>query len=830
MSQPLLVLPSPPAPAMRYDGQWTLQSASAAAAASTAGVGPTLANGKLAFVPSLIGGGGGGVDTAESCVAAGSGLATDERHAAAAFFHHARFRLFSPGSSGAGVWAPESLALSLRTGAYSATHLVTVPAAVVAAGGGGVPPQLRVRQECRALRHLPSFALHTLTLSSAAAGPGTPVALPTPIALYHELSTRPEQALSGAVFDCASVYGGVAHADVHTLLTGSATDARVGRDVHGACCYLLPSAPPSAAPSVRCLGLGRGADAGGGAHCKLLVGALPATVSVLVGALTDADASQPRAAAEELRQAVLGVLSRALAALPSGSAADGAAVAAALVAEHEAAWADAWAAADVRIVPKDGISPADAERLLATRGALRYAVFNLCSSLRVGGGGGGVALGRGGLLRQRDGAEEAWLLPVLQLLQTEAALAAVDARSAALAAAERLATGAGYRGAAFAFDGDTAAAAAAAAMWGASAPLHVFHTALVAVNAWNAYRLSQDRDWLQDRGYPLLRSVADFLASAARPLPPPAPPGAYEMRGALAFTADVAEAHNALTVHAAQVALRGAIEAAYELGVRPRAAWRAVRDGLALPLLPPAPSPAALAAGDVLRPHAAATARREEPQTQTAEGDDGAAALLLDVLMPMAPLLGSAFFAPATGRGQGTLTRNLDYHGAAASAAAAPQHPYNRAILACLQSRAAQKDAARVSEVEWQLAALLAERTETAWGNLCMQPGQQQTQRHNDVALSAMLVAVVVQGMAGLTVTGGVSETRFRYEPFGVRGASGAVLPPSWKSLQCAAGGGVTTVNRLVYAGGGVTQGQAAATQATLVPSLFSPWSANTLL
>jgi hypothetical protein len=768
-------LPLPPSPSMRFDGAWMFAAPTAAAAAATSGIGPTLANGKVAFVPVITP--SAGLDSLGSVVAVDAGY-----EQVAAGFHHARFRLHAPSATGA-VWTPSALSFDMRHGTLEAEHTV-LPSG---AAPGAAP--LRVRHVAMACRHLPGFAMHTLTVSrSGTVDPGVPVVL------FHELSAfghseARQSSLVGAEFDCSTVHG--ADDSSQTILTGRAKDACSGRAVHAACSYLLPTDG-----SVRCLGLGTSCSSSSGtAHCKLLLQQLPATLSVLVASATDADLGGSASAAEELRRAVLGVLSR------SGCSAT------AVAAEHAAAWEALWVVADMRIAPKDGLDPThvDAARLHATQGALRYALFNLCSAVRVGGA---VALPRrqggdgcGGLLRQPDGVD-AWLLPALLLVTTGAASGALDARHAALPAATRAATGCGYRGAAFDFEGGSGGdGGGAPALWGAAAPLHVFNTALVGVNAWNRYRLTQDRDWLMDKGFPLLRAVADFVASAAAPVAP----GRYTLPRTLTLGCNAGvETDNALTVHAVRTALQYACEASYELGLLPRAAWRSVRAGLTLPILPPAQ---ASGYSDVLRTHADATGPR-------ADGEP------LDVLMPLSPLLAASFFTQASGRGQGSLTRNLDYHAAEQTAGL----PVNQALLACLQARAAQQDPVRVATVERILAEFLESLTELAWGNLV------EGDTHvNDPNLSAMLVVAVAQGLGGLTITGGVSETRFRYQAFGLRAASGAVLPPAWKSLQIAAAGGTTTVNRLLYAsGGGLTPGAVGPLNA-MPPSMVSPWSLNAL-
>lgn len=72
---------------------------------------------------------------------------------------------------------------------------------------------------------------------------------------------------------------------------------------------------------------------------------------------------------------------------------------------------------------------------------------------------------------------------------------------------------------------------------------------------------------------------------------------------------------------------------------------------------------------------------------------------------------------------------------------------------------------------------------------------------YNDVTLSALFVLSFATGFAGLHLSGGVSQSGFYYEPFGVRVHASSYLPSSWQNLVVTGADGRTrnVINRSLY-------------------------------
>ncbi|HKU17048.1 MAG TPA: hypothetical protein VJQ52_21815 [Steroidobacteraceae bacterium] len=234
-----------------------------------------------------------------------------------------------------------------------------------------------------------------------------------------------------------------------------------------------------------------------------------------------------------------------------------------LVAGHERAWADLWKS-DIVIEGDD-----------AAQRDVRSMLYHLYSFAREGSG---YSIAPMGL--SRDGYNghifwdaELWMFPPLLVLRPELAREMLDYRFARLEAAERNARAFGYRGALFPWESietgeeDTPLEAL-------SGILQHHISADVGIAAWNYYRVTRDRAWLRERGFPLIRATADFWASRVTRTGP----GRYDIRGVMgADEFAVRVDNNAFTNGAAIANLEAATKAAKVLGVAPDPGWEEVR-------------------------------------------------------------------------------------------------------------------------------------------------------------------------------------------------------------------------------------------------------------
>ena len=114
-------------------------------------------------------------------------------------------------------------------------------------------------------------------------------------------------------------------------------------------------------------------------------------------------------------------------------------------------------------------------------------------------------------------------------------------------------------------------------VWALSGPFEHHITACVGIAAWNYYCVTQDKNWLREKGWPILQSTADFWASRVERNGP----GKYDIKNVVAADEWAENVdNNAFTNAAAKANLKYATEAAKILGVAADADWMNVANNI----------------------------------------------------------------------------------------------------------------------------------------------------------------------------------------------------------------------------------------------------------
>lgn len=167
---------------------------------------------------------------------------------------------------------------------------------------------------------------------------------------------------------------------------------------------------------------------------------------------------------------------------------------------------------------------------------------------------------------------ELWMYPPLLVLQPALAKSLLEYRYQRLAAARQNAFAHGYRGAMFPWE-SSADGSEDTPVWALTGPFQHHITGCVGWAFWKYYQVTRDKQWLRERGYPVLKEVADFWTSRVERKGP----GQYEVNnviGANEWQENID--NNAFTNSIAITALRYAAQAARELGVTPDPDWEHV--------------------------------------------------------------------------------------------------------------------------------------------------------------------------------------------------------------------------------------------------------------
>jgi kojibiose hydrolase len=164
---------------------------------------------------------------------------------------------------------------------------------------------------------------------------------------------------------------------------------------------------------------------------------------------------------------------------------------------------------------------------------------------------------------------ELWMYPALLVLHPELAKSMIEYRFQRLEAAKRNAFANGFKGAMYPWE-SAETGVEETPVWALSGPFEHHITADVAIAAWNYYAVTQDKQWLQEKGYPILSATADFWISRVERNGP----GQYDIKNVVAADEWAENVdNNAFTNAAAKANLQYATQAANMLGVAPNPDW-----------------------------------------------------------------------------------------------------------------------------------------------------------------------------------------------------------------------------------------------------------------
>jgi len=171
---------------------------------------------------------------------------------------------------------------------------------------------------------------------------------------------------------------------------------------------------------------------------------------------------------------------------------------------------------------------------------------------------------------------ELWMFPALLVLHPEMAKSMIEYRYQRLEAAKRNAFSHGYKGAMFPWE-SAETGVEETPVWALSGPFEHHITADVALAAWNYYCVTQDKEWLKQKGWPILSATANFWASRVERNGP----GKYEIKNVVAADEWAENVdNNAFTNAAAKANLNAAAAAAKILGIAPDADWQNVGNNI----------------------------------------------------------------------------------------------------------------------------------------------------------------------------------------------------------------------------------------------------------
>ena len=210
--------------------------------------------------------------------------------------------------------------------------------------------------------------------------------------------------------------------------------------------------------------------------------------------------------------------------------------------------------------------------------AVRLALYSLYSFGREGTG---LSIPPMGLSSRGYGGHifwdsELWMFPPMLMLNSGIAGSMMEYRFDRLDKAIGRASAYGYRGAMFPWESD-GAGEEATPVWAITGPMEHHITADVAIAAWNYFCVTQDREWLEEKGWPLISAAAEFWADRAS-CNGDGTWSIHGVTGADEYANNVTD--NAFTNGAAKMALGCAVKAAKKCGRTCPSEWAEIADGL----------------------------------------------------------------------------------------------------------------------------------------------------------------------------------------------------------------------------------------------------------
>lgn len=229
---------------------------------------------------------------------------------------------------------------------------------------------------------------------------------------------------------------------------------------------------------------------------------------------------------------------------------------------HNKAWDELW--------KSDIIIEGDEESQLAVRSAL----YHLYSFVREGTSYSPSPMGLSGLGYNGHvfWDTEIWMYPAILILHPEIAKSMVEYRYERLKEAKHNAFAHGFKGAMYPWE-SAASGNEETPVWALSGPFEHHITADVAIAAWNYYCVTQDKTWLREKGFPVIKECADFWASRVERNGA----GHYDIKNVVAADEWAENVdNNAFTNAAAKATLKYATDAAKLIGLAPDPDWMVV--------------------------------------------------------------------------------------------------------------------------------------------------------------------------------------------------------------------------------------------------------------
>ena len=426
-----------------------------------------------------------------------------------------------------------------------------------------------------------------------------------------------------------------------------------------------------------------------------------------------------------------------------------------------------WKSMQVSIYPKTGITSNEQDKINLYNRHIKYSLYKIISCTRSS----PVDIGIIDMPHKPDQTSsvllrgDLFLVPLLLLLCPEYTKSYLKYRYNTLSIAKELAAGYGFLGAKYPYE-DDAMGYTNTLYWNTYSQFTIFNTALVSINIWNYYRATRDQSWLRNIGYPVLQENAEFFASVISY----DPDTGYSINNSVGLSGKVSKSNNIFTNNTVKLALRFAIEAAYELSLCANDKLNEIYYNLPL-----------LYFQDCSCPDGIGSVYKFDSEYKKTDNIPIAEPLMLFIPSYTTPTNNFFTNVSVSGRNQTfSLKTNLDTYFTKVDWS----NPLNAAILAISYGIYAQSCPSYLDNFIQALDDFITTNTSSIWGNM------------DNLTQDSLLIHIILQGLVGYKIRGGVAESRFYYEEFSITSVVSANMPSSWKNIKISS---KTTTNQVLY-------------------------------
>lgn len=588
------------------------------------------------------------------------------------------------------------------------------------------------------LRQFPYCTLQTVQMTMLSNAPV--------LDLYHEMSGD-ARFIADMDFNNNVIYNERIYDDKGLyILNGNGNVSRIGQDgkpvkIAGAACYLFEGATSN---TVKNLGFNAYNNLAGCYQKHRYVGLSNGDIvnlHILGAQMTSMDFSEPM---EEIKRMLLNVVFK------NDNITD---LVSTLNGDNAVGWSNMWQS-DVLLEPKAGITTNEAKDVAKIKQYVRYSLYQIYSCIRDGINTEINPLNlsyldaNGNIFFDGD----LWMVPVLLFLKPTMAKTILEFRYKNLEQATQLAASFGYQGSKYPYQNDVLGYQSM--YWDVISPLHIFNNALIAVNVWNYYRITLDKEWLSSKGYSMMRNIADFLVSVITV----DGSGNYNLNNMVGMSERISDNH-AFTVYMAKLALKYTIEASYELSFVAKPAW--TNGFLNVDI-------------KTFSGSNCSVIKYDDAYTAGEQLD------VLDNLIILNPYYSSLYFNPNYPcRDSNAIQNNVNYYGSNITPTY-ENDALNNLILSSLNASIMQTNTSNLTTFYNKLRETLNENAKELWGYF----GRVGNNVGNDVSLNAFFLMMFLTNIGGLRIQGGVTESKFYYEEMGIKGSYTANMPNTWKNIR----------------------------------------------